>query len=391
MESSRLYAVKIRPVTLIYFFILVWVLVSSLYYVGFLFSGEIVASHGSNFVHKVAKYVVALLLSTILMMYSRNFIALLFYFFFLVIIITFSLVFPESTSSMDLPLVIFSMSGLGLLLGLINERRSSLLIKVFVLSGSIVGCFSVIEVYYLGYLYQSYWDATDGVRSVSTLYNPNNLGLYVGGCLILMFFSGFSLSTKVLVSLPILFSFFMSGSRTAWLAFFLVTIIYCFFRFGKLSYGKLVALIFVVGLGFLMALAAFLIGGITIPDRLTDFQSASIRLERYYNFLTSFDVSYFFPDFNEYRSGLVSESSYFTLFNSLGVIGALLLFVLSLIFFRRRGIHSASDGWRLVFFYYVFAGFFENILNSFPNNQLLFISLGVFFTMRKELVSEKIL
>ncbi|SDF91663.1 hypothetical protein SAMN04490204_2327 [Pseudomonas thivervalensis] len=78
------------------------------------------------------------------------------------------------------------------------------------------------------------------------------------------------------------------------------------------------------------------------------------------------------------RLGLVSESAYFALMNSLRILGFVLFLVLVVFFFKAR---SGGDGgaYKRVFWSYLVCALFENTLNSLPDNQMFFISLGVFF------------
>lgn len=74
--------------------------------------------------------------------------------------------------------------GFILLIRLLDGRLSRLT-SILIGSAVIVAFGSIAELVLLHGNLLAYWAQTGGVRSISTLLNPNNLGLYQGACLTL--------------------------------------------------------------------------------------------------------------------------------------------------------------------------------------------------------------
>jgi len=70
--------------------------------------------------------------------------------------------------------------------------------------------------------------------------------------------------------------------------------------------------------------------------------------------------------------------------NYLGLIFLLFLVLVFRIIFVFRPLRDAEKGWATVLFYYLVAASSENIVTSFPNNQLMAIALGSMFMLRKK-------
>lgn len=365
--------------------LLYWVLISAMYYVGRLFSGELSSGYDQFLLHKGFKYVAATCFSLLFLFYGRNPLASLFVLSGILLLVALCIVEPASLRHIDVLLVLMSMGGLVAVLNALSVAQRQLLEGAAVVSAGLVGVVAINEWQFLPTLYADYWNLPGSTRLIGSLYNPNNMGLYQGACTLLLLSSRLPIRFKLLMAPLILFALVMSGSRTAWLALVVVAGIALLPHLGRVRLNRR-ALGVLIGLGgflLLVLLAGLVSGKFGIPERLTDYQSALIRLERYSDFLLNANVEYLFPDLQDERTHLVSESSYFAALNSLGLIGVALVMLCAVLLFAQRSEPTINSGWRLVFWFYLVAAIFENILNSFPNNQMLFISAGAYFVVRK--------
>lgn len=369
---------------LIFKLFLTWLVVSSLYYISFLFSGDVQAAVDKNFLHKAFKYLGAAFFSFVFLINASRYLLAWGMVLLLALIGSACIIKPEIIYQADLIIVLLSMFGLVIVLSRLNECESSALVKIIVASAVLVSIFSFVEICFLSGLYREYWHATGGMRSISSLYNPNNMGLHQSAAFILLVTSGLAVRYKVILSSLIGFGLIMSGSRTAWISLFIVLCALYLFNSGKLFLVRAGSafMLFLLAIIMLMVVSYFQV--LWLPERLSNFDSAYIRIERYFLFFSSFDFSYMLPDWGYSRAGLVSESGYFTLFNYFGFCAFLVLLCLAILFFKVHGSPDYLRGWKFVFMFYLVAALFENVLNSFPNNQLLFLAAGAFFIPREE-------
>jgi len=117
-------------------------------------------------------------------------------------------------------LVMASMIGLSCVLNAMTEWQRGALVDVIIISGVLVSLFSLAEFFLMRDMFEVHWKRIGGMRLVSSLLNPNNMGIYIGACLIFLLNarSGMARCMKIVL---LLFPFLMSGSRTAWVAFLL--------------------------------------------------------------------------------------------------------------------------------------------------------------------------
>jgi len=284
---------------------------------------------------------------------------------------------------------IVSMASFVNLLNLWHAKNSSL-VKTVIYSGVVVGVFSIIELTVLYSLFESYWGAAGGVRSSSTMFNPNNLGLYIGACILLISFNFSIVKYPMLCFVFLLFPLVASGSRTAWvsLVFTIFAQLFSSKRFRRgLFHQSPVRLI--VNLGICWCIGVVFLSfyfnsvsniGIESVHRGTDLYTANLRVKNYYDFMDSLDGSIFVPDYLSKRVPLVTDSFYLAVVNSTGILGSLLGFVLICTAFSVRvSACGALEPWLWVSVYYLFSGLGGSHLNAFPNNQLFFVSIGSLF------------
>lgn len=219
-----IYAIESNKNKFLFKIILLWLLISPLYYIDSLFTGIINLDPNANIVHKSLKYIIVCFISYSLILKTKNYKFLCLAFFYILLIILCFMVIPENYNLVTLYIIFFSMSPLVLLLPTCSSLETTLLIKFIIMSCFIVGLFSIYEVLFLQDLFQAHWARTGGMRSISTMFNPNNLGQYLCAGLIFILFSDYKKNIKFILMMPILFGIVMSGSRTAWFSIVLLII-----------------------------------------------------------------------------------------------------------------------------------------------------------------------
>ena len=370
----------------IFYIFLIWIFLSAFYYAGNLLSGNVIAERSAGTEFKLLKYVIAAFISVLIFLTFKPRSLLIIYgclASILAFLLTLEFAGTDVLYARDLTVVIFSFVGFSYLSANLTGTEVNALVKAIAVSAIFVSVVSFFEYFYMEPILGDYWRQTGGFRSISTLLNPNNLGLYLGAAfIIIVIHNSFSFAFKF-ISIPLIFvSLLMSGSRTA-----VVSILFALF-FGTIFNGKgaISKSRVVKWLAFYVCLLILFIFITTFDlyefsGRTVDMETASIRIEKYLEYIFEVDSSYFLPDYNLSRINMVSESSYFHFFNSYGLIlaGVLLLVLLSIYKLSKLFNSSPiSDSWILIVLcvYYITASFFENVLMSFPNNQLFFIALG---------------
>jgi len=371
--------------------ICIWVVISSIYYISNLFAGG--GQVETSPFHAAVKYFFVFYLSISIILYSRKYLlafCIAFLFFPTNFVYFFKeIIFPESwtaiTYVLNVIIVFTSMSGLIGLLRVLSDKQISYLNYFFVGSGIVVSLFACFQYFFLSDIFLDYWLQTGGVRLISTLLNPNNLGAYIGFCFIILWNVKISFFKKLFTSFIFLFTLLMSGSRSAWVALAIVFSIFLLTNFlsriviarVKIFYALVCVLLVIGGAIFFYAVNLEFIN----KSRFEDVSSILLRLDMYAYYFMSFDESYLFPDVTFKRYDLVNESMYFMIFNSLGLLGVGLLTIGGALFFSW---HLRRSVWFFVLVYYLILGCVGNIINSFPNNQIFFISLGSLLFLRRE-------
>ncbi|WP_228940545.1 hypothetical protein [Photorhabdus thracensis] len=133
----------------------------------------------------------------------------------------------------------------------------------------------------------SYWRATGGIRSISSLFNPNNSGLYAGAIILLIFSIGINKSIITLLSLGLsTFTLVASGSRTAWVSLFIIFFLSLFMK-DKASQNirGYIPFLFVLGIFFLffqlLGYGIVINGDIENQHRGLDIYTADIRVQNF--------------------------------------------------------------------------------------------------------------
>ncbi|WP_429209769.1 hypothetical protein [Aeromonas veronii] len=363
----------------------IWLLVSSIYYIDNLFSGSFSVEYSANLFKNSIKYVVITLLSIAIVSFSGKGTSFIVHVFTMLLIVTALLVCALNENldlkfGINLLVIFFSFFGMVFIIESWECKYLIHLRGVIIFSGVVIGFFSIYEWFFLYEVMSPYWNATGGYRSVSTLLNPNNMGLYVSAVLILTIHSDLSVCKK-LILIPIFISLIIvSGSRTAALSLLLS---FLFLKEIRRNF-ILIPLFMVLFILFFILYKMDLLYG-----RAVDMTTATIRLEKYFNYVINIDVIYLLPDFSMSRFEWVSESAYLHMLNSLGgFITFVLGFVFyGLVFMGKIGRTQSVDvvhlklinSFKHVFIFYIIASIFEGVFTSFPNNQLLFISMGALF------------
>jgi len=371
----------------------VWIILSPLYFLNNLLSGDMSSTREESMLYQSLKYIACLLFSLSFIMHTRRgggggggggtryFFAYIICLFFILFLFSQAL-YGELLERHILStiIVIGSMLGLSCVLGVLDEQKKKALNITIAISGVIVSLLSMVEFFLLSDLFASRWDNIGSVRLSSSLLNPNNMGCYIGACFIIVLLSPIKIKLKILCLCTFLFPLIMSGSRTAWIAL-VATLL---FRHITLISKKVALFIFLIAVSpVCLILSSLLFNNLPYLSghRDADGSSISIRIEKYSDYILGFDLDYLFPDFSSSRQLLGEESGFISIMNGMGIIGvfALLFLILCIFSIRvRRGV------WLSVLIYYALASLSINTINSFPNNQMLFVSLGAILAFRTE-------
>lgn len=377
---------KLVPTVLIYI-LLAWVFGSAFYYAGNLISGDVLADRSSDHFHKVFKYFMAFIISFAFMLAFRLW-SLFLYYAWLILFLTVFLVMHLSglnvLYAIDIFIVLISFSGFIFFIPKLGDETLIKVIDFVIASAIIVSVVSFLECFFMEPILGDYWRNTGGYRSISTLLNPNNLGLYLGAASLFLIFSDKITGRRKLIILPIFFVvLLMSGSRTAFISFFSALFLGSVFssnwRVRVDSLLKWQGGLLVATFAFVVVVCFF---SFEVPERAVNMETAVIRIGKYFEYISNFDLSYILPDFDGRRIEIVSESAYFYAINAVGVAFFTLLVLVSvLVIFMGFDFTSCRSSmpkkiFGVVFVYYTIASLFENVLMSFPNNQLFFISAG---------------
>lgn len=370
--------------------LLLWLFLSAFYYSGNFFTGNLISGADANPIHVLGKYFFALSVGLFFVFSYKMWNVLFLYLYF--ILLGFPFVFwllkgHDVLHAAVIFLVFFSFSAFIFIVDRLTEKNLNLILDVIIYSALLVSLITYYEYFFMWSILGTYWEATGGYRSVSTLLNPNNLGIYLGASIIILILrKRFCFLIRFSFLITIMTAFLMSGSRTAIVSLVLPLLIgVVFVSLSKVRINSLIV-IFILSVTSIVFLFVFIerIDGLFL--RFQNLDTASIRLEKYLAYLTMLDSSYLLPDFNGDRFYYVSESSYFHLMNSLGLIFTILIFLPAFIFKINFNYFNFSPARKVLAFlvaYYLIAFFFENMLVSFPNNQLFFFALGALLKPRR--------
>lgn len=367
--------------------LLLWLLISSVYYVDTLLTGNFTVDYAEGTNHKIIKYVVCLAFSIYLLCKARRFGMLFIALAILAIAGLLVVTHGALVLSMLVWVTLGSMGGFVAVFQVWKDKADRIAAWI-VYSAVVVGIFSIIELSLLSAVLASYWASTGAIRSVSTMFNPNNLGMYTGAALIFLPFIPGTRLFKSLMALPIIFALVASGSRTAWVALAVVVPLMLLadadIRDHSLRYLRRHA-VSVTGAAVLCVL---LITAVKVEDadqydgayRGADLYTASIRVENFMTYVGSLDWTILLPDLGDVRTHLIQDNFYLVALSGFGLIP---LLVLGVFFLSQHTLYRHADPhnrlWRWVFVYYMISGLSGSFLNSFPNNQLFFIAMGAFF------------
>ncbi|QPF72736.1 hypothetical protein G8A07_07185 [Roseateles sp. DAIF2] len=388
---SRFLTFRLRNATLA--LLVLWLVVSAFYYAQQLFSPNFYLGYDEGTLHKVLKYFACLTLSIYFCLAARAYGLMI----FCALMLLLASYFAMDRGGLEIATLSIMVAGTMapfILIPSLWEDRLLLIGRVIVVCGAGVGIFSVIEITVLSSLFESAWAANGSIRSISTLFNPNNLGLYVGVALLLLPYMRLKPLWTALCGALLMFSLAASGSRTAWVAL-LIVLIYALSvsadaraRLSGLLHRHLPQLLLT---GILLAgvYAVYLALStppeveIQVAHRGTDLYTASIRWDNFVTFLGLIDGSLLFPDVLGERADYIQDNFYLVTLNSFGVIGLLSFLVFFATHFSPwRNSNPDLFPWKLVFVFYMVSGLSGSQLNSFPNNQLFFISMGALWVYR---------
>lgn len=375
---------------LVFRFLLLWLFFSAIYYIQAIYVGVAILKEGENIYHKILKYSICILLSLGIIFLSKK-ISI-----FLVAVLFFTLSafsFLESgkvTVFSTTMLIIATMISFIYIIPTFYLHIEKIN-YVLLWTGVVVGTVSILELTVFYSQMAPYWVSTGGVRSVSSLLNPTNSGGY-SAIMILI-----ALATKVrnpaikllFIVMPMITLIF-SGSRTAWLTLSLVMLLTPFLqdhasrRLRK--YIPLMVIFGILSVVIYISISTDAFSGIEAQHRGLDTHTASIRLENLFSYINQLDLDILFPDVNDNKIGLITDSFYLVLLNYFGLfIFSFLVFIAILMFFINMKHHKIQKNipadiaiWKVIFVYFAVAGLSSSFINSFPLNQLFFISCGYY-------------
>lgn len=392
-----IYVVESNKNKFIFKIVLLWLLISPLYYIDSLFTGVINLDPSANILQKSFKYIIVCFIGCSLILKTKNYKFLCLSFIYILLIIISMIVSPENSSLINIYIIFFSMLPLVLLLPSCSSLEIDLLIKFIILSCVIVGLFSIYEIFFLQDLFKTHWARTGGMRSISTMFNPNNLGQYLCAGLIFILFSDYKRNIKFILMIPILFGIVMSGSRTAWFSIILLIIpstIASILLYKSLNYtiftkqrlfNIIIAISIILTISILLPAVSIQPTSHPIEIRKVDLYTANIRLEHFREYILGMNADILFPDYSGSKNILIGDNSFLVIINSFGLLLCLSLMTVFLLLFQFNRPKSKDNAvvWMYILFYYIISGSAEANIYSFPNNQLLFISLGSIFINRR--------
>ncbi len=385
---SKLLAFRPRSVALC--LLVLWMVVSSLYYTEQLFWPSFDLGYDVGVLHKALKYFACLALSAYFCLAARAYSLLLFC--VLMLLLASALIIDRGALEIaTLSIMVVGTMFPFILVPSLWEDCLLLIGRVIVLCGATLGVLSVVELTMLAPLFEFQWGLSGSIRSISTLFNPNNLGLYVGVSLVLLPYMQLKTLMTALCGALLMFALVVSGSRTAWVSI-LVVLIYALIvsaeaRKQLLGLHRHLPQILLTGVVFMIVYAIYLIFS-TPPDfeithRGADLYTVSLRWSNLLNFLNLADWGLLFPDVQGERASFIQDNFYLVVLNSFGIIGLLaFLLFLATHFSPWRNSNPNLFPWKLIFVFYMVSGLSGSQLNSFPNNQLFFMSMGAFWIYR---------
>jgi len=382
-------AIRIRRALLL--LLLVWIMASPLYYIEHLFSPSFYMGYDEGVLHKTVKYVICVFFTLALCLVGRAYSMLLG--IMLMILMSILLVMNRggleiSTLSILITAAMVSFA----LVPTIWETELRRIARIAVYAGTLVGVFSVLELTILAHLFESYWTSTNAIRSISTMFNPNNLGMYTGACLLLLPFIGLRPIPMSVCGALICFALIASGSRTAWVSA-MVVLGYQFLTSKNLRISIIRLIrhhtlhLILPAIAFAAVTAAYQVFNTEMPEievanRGADLYTASVRVDNFIHFIKAIDIGIFLPDLVGQRADFIQDNLYLVVLNSFGVIGIIMFLIFFFTHFSlRNSTNPDMAPWKLIFAFYMLSGMGGSPLNSFPNNQMFFLSLGAVFAL----------
>lgn len=365
--------------------LMLWLIISAFYYIEHLFSPSFYLGYDEGALHKVLKYVACLGLSVYFCVAARAYKLLLISGLTLLL----AVLFVMERGTLEIATISMMVAGTMapfVLVPSLWKERMLLIGRVIVLCGAVVGIFSIIELAVLAPLFESAWASTGSIRSVSTLFNPNNLGLYVGVSIVLLPYMRLSTLLTALCGSLLMFSLVASGSRTAWVSL-AVVLVYALIvsadtraRLSGLLHRYLLQLL-LTGVALAGIYATYQTFGappdIEVTHRGVDLYTASIRWQNFLTFVGLIDGWLLLPDLWGERADYIQDNFYLVVINSFGVIWLIIFLIFFATHFSlRRPRNPNLFPWKLVFVFYMVSGLGGAVLNAFPNNQMLFLSIG---------------
>ena len=174
--------------SLLFIFFLTWIFTSAFYYAPNLVSGDVLSNRNTNLEHKALKYVIALIISFGFLAIYKSKKAIYLYLLFSLnatLLAFFHLSDYDVTTGFDITIVAISFLGFSLIGSRLTDENTKILLHTITASCLLISPISFIEYLFFEPILGDYWENTGGFRSISTLLNPNNFGIYLGAGMII--------------------------------------------------------------------------------------------------------------------------------------------------------------------------------------------------------------
>lgn len=367
-----------------------WLVVSSLYYFNAIFSGVDALKYNEDLTQKIIKYIVCLVISLSIIFIFKRIKSLGILLFFLTLSVASVLFSGTVTIYATTMLIIATMTGFCQIIPAYSYDMAKIN-RVLLWTGVIIGTVSVLELTIFYNYMVSYWTSTGGIRSISSLLNPTNSGAYSAILILIALVTDIrSTIKKTLFILMPMITLISSGSRTAWLSLgvtLLLTVVLNDSASTRLR-KKILAL---ASIGCICGTLYAVFYMSTVSDIQSQYRglnpyTASIRIENFMTYVSSVDLKTLLPDFLDNNISLISDNFYLVVLNYFGAIGFFIIILLVMLLFfcniqfkkTRELITEDIAIWRVVFIYFLISGLSNSFINSFPVNQLFFISCGYY-------------
>jgi hypothetical protein len=383
---------RARFTDIVFYIFIAWIFISAHYYIENYITGDFNQLNSTQLTRFI-KYLIIIFISILIGLSQKlnffiktNFIVLLLISFFYIFVNNYLDNINLFERNLTNELLLFNMLCFLTFINIIptlEDFKLAKLINFLILTSTTVAFFGYYEIFFLNAERSYYWETYE-YRISSVLLNPNNLGFYLGAVTLLLIFKYSESLFNYLVILFIIPIFFLTFSRGAIFSLLSTLMISQFLKKTKLN-------LFYTFILFSISIIFIFLYYYDINIRYFNLSSAfEGRLERLYIYSINFNFNYLLPDFSNERSALFHENSFLLTLNCFGLLIGLLFIIINLSYLKLspgleiKNMTKNEYSFLLVSIYYCIGSLVDNILLSFPNNQLFIVSLGIFLKIKKK-------